>query len=126
MMSLSCHQSHVWINYIGDIMTAHVAAPSMSLALVSKMYDIHKSTSPGEIQLKSLRKPINIEEKLNVINQHEKSEQVVDVCRNVRLAHSSLSTIRDNTYLLTPWSRILLEKLTSFQLIKKFPAFYGT
>jgi len=30
------------------------------------------------------------------------------------------------TYLLTPWSRVLLEKLTSFQLVKKFPAFYGT
>ena len=27
---------------------------------------------------------------------------------------------------LTPWSRILPEKLTGTQLIKKFPAFYGT
>jgi len=30
------------------------------------------------------------------------------------------------TYLLTPWSRVLLEKLTGFQLVKKFSAFYGT
>ena len=30
------------------------------------------------------------------------------------------------TYLLTPWSRVFLEKLTGFQLVKKFPAFYGT
>jgi len=29
-------------------------------------------------------------------------------------------------YLLTPWSRVLLEKLTSSQLVKEFPAFYGT
>jgi hypothetical protein len=29
-------------------------------------------------------------------------------------------------YLLTPWSRVLLEKLTGVQLVKKFPAFYGT
>ena len=29
-------------------------------------------------------------------------------------------------YLLTPWSRILLENLTDSQLVKKFPAFYGT
>jgi hypothetical protein len=29
-------------------------------------------------------------------------------------------------YLLTPWSRVLFEKLTGFQLVKKFPAFYGT
>jgi len=27
------------------------------------------------------------------------------------------------TYLFTPWSRVLLEKPTSFQLVKKFPAF---
>ena len=30
------------------------------------------------------------------------------------------------TYLLTPWSRVLLEKLTGLQLVKKFPSFYGT
>ena len=30
------------------------------------------------------------------------------------------------TYLLTPWSRVLLEKLTGSQQVKKFPAFYGT
>jgi hypothetical protein len=29
------------------------------------------------------------------------------------------------TYLLTPWRRVL-EKLTNFQLVKKFLAFYGT
>ena len=28
-------------------------------------------------------------------------------------------------YLLTPWRRVLLEKLTGLQLVKKFPAFYG-
>ena len=29
------------------------------------------------------------------------------------------------TYLLTPWRRALLEKLTGSQLVKKFLAFYG-
>ena len=29
-------------------------------------------------------------------------------------------------YLITPCSRFLLDKLTGFQLIKKFPEFYGT
>jgi hypothetical protein len=29
-------------------------------------------------------------------------------------------------YLLTPWSTVLLEKLTGLQPDKKFPAFYGT
>ena len=28
--------------------------------------------------------------------------------------------------LLTPWNRVLLEKLTGPQLVKKLPAFYGT
>ena len=37
-----------------------------------------------------------------------------------------LYTLPVLTYLLTPWSRVLLEKLTGFQLVKKFPAFYGT
>ena len=30
------------------------------------------------------------------------------------------------TYLLTPWCRVLLVKLTDLQLVKKFPAFHGT
>jgi len=30
------------------------------------------------------------------------------------------------SYLLTPWSTVLLEKHTAFQLVKKFPAFYVT
>jgi len=29
-------------------------------------------------------------------------------------------------YLLTPWNTILLKDLTGFQLVKKFPALYGT
>ena len=30
------------------------------------------------------------------------------------------------TYLLTPWCRVLLEKLPGLQLVKKLPAFHGT
>ena len=30
------------------------------------------------------------------------------------------------TYLPTPWWRVLLEKLTGLQLVKKFPEFHGT
>jgi hypothetical protein len=29
-------------------------------------------------------------------------------------------------YFLIPWSRVLLEKLTGSQLVKKFPTFHGT
>ena len=37
-----------------------------------------------------------------------------------------LYLITHTHYLLTPWSRVLLEELTGSQLVKKFPAFYGT
>ena len=30
------------------------------------------------------------------------------------------------TYLFTPWCRVLLEKLTGLQLVKKFAVFHGT
>jgi len=33
---------------------------------------------------------------------------------------------RNQHYLLTPWCRVLLEKQTGLQLVKKFPAFHGT
>ena len=33
---------------------------------------------------------------------------------------------RFRSYLLTPWCRVLFEKLTGLQLVKKFPAFHGT
>ena len=32
----------------------------------------------------------------------------------------------NHTYLLTPWCRVLLDKLTGLQLVKKYPAFHGT
>ena len=31
-----------------------------------------------------------------------------------------------NIYLLTPWCRVHLEKVTGLQLVKKFPSFHGT
>ena len=39
--------------------------------------------------------------------------------------HSSFA-VQPTDYLLTPWCRVFLEKLTCLQLVKKFPAFYGT
>jgi hypothetical protein len=42
------------------------------------------------------------------------------------VAYIMKETIGILTYLLTPWSRALLEKLAILQLVKKFPAFYGT
>jgi len=36
------------------------------------------------------------------------------------------SSFKGLIHTLTTWSRVLLEKLTGSQLVKKFPAFYGT
>ena len=34
--------------------------------------------------------------------------------------------VNNKTYYYTPLNEVLLEKLTGFQLVKNFPAFYGT
>ena len=65
------------------------------------------------------------------------SKQIVTLCLNLlhnRLNQRSLQicqpTFRQHaawdTNLLTQWSSVLLEKLTGSQLVKNFPAFYGT
>ena len=45
-------------------------------------------------------------------------------CKNFRI-NLKIQILKD-FYLLTPWRRVLLEKLTGLQLVKKFPAFHGT
>ena len=50
---------------------------------------------------------------------------------NSSYVSNAISTMRYKqqdilTYLLTPWCRVLLEKLTGLELVKKFPAFHGT
>ena len=37
-----------------------------------------------------------------------------------------ITPLQSASYLLTPWCRVLLEKLIGLQLVKKFPAFQGT
>ena len=49
---------------------------------------------------------------------------VLFVCRCVLYYCHRVAT--QLTYLLTPWCRVLFEKLTGLQLVKKFPAFHGT
>jgi transcriptional regulator len=60
------------------------------------MSEKRKSASPCAIQVKNRRKTTGTEEKLHVISRREKGERTVDICRNVRLTHSSVHTIHDN------------------------------
>jgi hypothetical protein len=51
---------------------------------------------------------------------------VTSIGNIVREYFSVSDSLQLLTYLLTPWNRVLLEKLAGLQLVKKFPAFYGT
>jgi hypothetical protein len=43
-----------------------------------------------------------------------------------RALEGSVLDVAEIYYLITPWSRVLPEKLKRPELLKKFPAFYGT
>jgi Fe-S-cluster-containing hydrogenase component 2 len=53
--------------------------------------NLHYLVPPSEKSAKG-----SIEEKWDIISQLEKGEWIVDICRNVRLALSSVRTIRDD------------------------------
>ena len=53
-------------------------------------------------------------------------ETVKRGCHHMFGQKQDVSSVNSSPYLLTQWSKVLLEKLISFQLLKKFPAFYGT
>ena len=68
------------------------------------MSEKRKSTSPNAIQMKNRRKTISIE-KRDVISRIEKvNERMVDICHNVRFAHSCLPTrtVRNNDDRINP------------------------
>jgi hypothetical protein len=50
----------------------------------------------------------------------------IEIAKELRNHNSSFGQNTGLTYLLIQWSRVLLEKLTGLQLVKKFPMFYGT
>jgi hypothetical protein len=64
--------------------------------------------------------------KFNIDELHASSWRPFTAKSRVQI-HTSLRGVTYLlTYLLTPCSRVLLEKLTGLQLVKKFLAFYGT
>jgi hypothetical protein len=84
-----------WIDYISDIITWDQVPSYIALDFLTKS-DKPKSTSPSEIQVKNWQTTISTEEKLDVISQFEKGEQIVDIWCNVRFTHSRVSTMCDN------------------------------
>jgi len=59
-----------------------------------------------------------------VLKEISKKGQVL--CNNTYQVVCAVNKSTSRTCLPTQWRRVLLEKLTSFQLVKKFPAFNGT
>jgi len=67
-------------------------------------------------------------QKISSYTQPWKAEKLLGITRSLVFCRKVIykKTSKYNTYFLTPWSRVLLEQLTGFQLFKKFPAYYGT
>ena len=53
-------------------------------------------------------------------------KMIVGTLREMDDYDTGLSMECDRFLMYTPWSKAHLEKLTGFQLVKKFPAFCGT
>jgi hypothetical protein len=51
--------------------------------------------------MKNWWKIIAFKEKLDVISQLQKSERIIDICCDIRIAHSSVFTICDNAERIT-------------------------
>ena len=73
-----------------------MVSSSAAFSCLTNQSDKRKTTSPSAIQVKNRRKTINTEKTLDVISRLGKGERIVDISRNVRFAHSSVPTIRDN------------------------------
>jgi len=116
--SLSTHQSHIWIDYVGETCTKLSKSPCITIDFSIKMSEKYKSPSPSAMQMKNGCKTSNIEEKLYVISQLEKGDRTFDICHNVGYTHISIPTIRDNanriTGVLSQELKYLNSKTTTF------------
>ena len=92
MMSLSGHESHVWVDYVRDnTRMTLVVCHSTALAFFIKMSRKCQGRSLSAIRVKNWQKTISTEEKLDIIIQLEKGQH-----RNVRLTHRSVRTVHYN------------------------------
>ena len=58
-------------------------------------------------------------------NARQSHDILIDNSSSERVEEFKYLGITLLTYSPTPWSRVLLEKLTGFHLVKKFPEFHG-
>ena len=107
------------------------AVESMKLNSVFERYCLHSSTRVNEaVNFKMAANELVRKGVVVMCDCLMKESQHILEKRNKRKNQWWVKQwiVRRNTltYLLTPWCRVLLEKLTGLQLVKKFPTFYGT
>jgi len=70
--------------------------PSTSSIFITRMSVERKSVSPIALPVKNWQQTIRIVEKLRVTSHLVERERIVDICHNVRFAHSVVCTVGDN------------------------------
>jgi hypothetical protein len=64
--------------------------------------------------------------RVQLCKHEKKNKTATDNCIPSHFDRKNPIHFHQNTYLLTPYSTVLLEKLTGLRLVKKFPTFYET
>ena len=75
---------------------ANLVSSSTALVFLTNMSEKRKCTLSRAIQFKKQQMTISNEEKLDLISQLPKCEQIVDRWHNVRFTHDSICTLHDN------------------------------
>jgi len=75
---------------------ANLVSSSTAFAFLTTMNEKRKCTLPSAIQFKKQQMTISNEEKLHLISQLAKCEQIDDRRHNVLFAHNSIRTLHDN------------------------------
>ena len=83
------------------------------------MSHVPKQLYKNEFRFLMMGKQVSV---LNTLLQHDRWNNLV--VSRVKFFLSNKHDLQ-RLYLLTPWSRVLLEKLIGSQLVKKFTTFYG-
>jgi hypothetical protein len=102
--------------------------------IAGSLQTMMEELKPTQLIIKMLHDEINQLNASSYVNSSERSNDTESSAneRNT-VEHKHLRKMRkfatyptDNNIKLTPWSRVLPEKLKCPKLLKEFPAFYGT
>jgi len=90
----------------------------------AEIKNMWKTASAPSVWLQGLRKDSLIFStlRINLVRNTEYSNMIWSVSE----LYFKKFGRHTSTYLLTPWSTVLLEKPTGSQIVKEYPAFYGT